>query len=176
MENITDFNEMVDYVATNSDLPAAESAAAIGGIAGFLAGIATTAMIVSFVIWILTVIAQWRIFTKAGEKGWKAIIPIYSAYIYFKIIGLSFWKWVGILILAGIVSSIGSSSGITALAICGGILELCLTLALNILVARNSGRAFGKGTGFKIGLFFIPTLFQLILGLGASEYQGVPEK
>lgn len=172
MENITEFNEMVDYVASNSGATTTESAAAVGGIAGFFAGVGLTALVVCLVVWVLTIIALWRIFTKAGEKGWKSIIPIYNAYIYFKIIGLSFWKWFGVLLLAGIVSSIGASSEIAALATIGGILEGVLTLVLNILVARNTGRAFGKGTGFKVGLFFLPTLFQLILGLGASEYKG----
>ena len=46
--------------------------------------------------WIVTIIftiiffaAMWKIFTKAGEKGWKAIIPVYNMIILFKISGLS---------------------------------------------------------------------------------------
>ena len=176
MENITDFNELVDTVAANTDLTPAESAAAMGGLTGFLAGMATMIAVVCFVIWVLTVIARWRLFTKAGEKGWKSLIPLYSSYVYFKIIGLSFWKWFGILFLVGLVSSIGTSANIAALSTIGSILELCALLALDIFTAKNTAKAFGKGTGFMVGLFFIPTLFQLILGLGASEYEGVPEE
>lgn len=29
---------------------------------------------------IIAIIARWRVFTKAGEAGWKSIIPIYSDY------------------------------------------------------------------------------------------------
>ena len=31
--------------------------------------------------WILQIIANWNIFTKAGEAGWKSIIPIYGDYV-----------------------------------------------------------------------------------------------
>ena len=50
-------------------------AAALGGIIG------ASIMIVSLIglaVFVLTVIARWKIFTKAGEAGWKSIIPIYS--------------------------------------------------------------------------------------------------
>ena len=37
---------------------------------------------ISFAIFfILGVVIQWRIFTKAGYPGWAAIIPIYSAVV-----------------------------------------------------------------------------------------------
>ena len=52
--------------------------AAGGAIVG---GMITTMMIVSLVIWVLLIIAYWKMFTKAGEPGWKSIIPIYNRYI-----------------------------------------------------------------------------------------------
>ena len=176
MENITDFNEMVDYVASNAGATTTESAAAVGGIAGFFAGVGLAYVLASLVICVLTIIATWRIFTKAGEKGWKSIIPIYNAYIYCKIIGMSFWKWFGILLGAGIVSGICAGAGVQAVAVIGTIVDAVAGFAFGILVARNTGRAFGKGTGFKVGLFFLPTIFELILGLGASEYVGTSEE
>lgn len=51
----------------------------------FLAGVTAVPMIVCILIGILTLIAYWRIFTKAGVAGWKAIIPYYSGYVMFKI-------------------------------------------------------------------------------------------
>ena len=53
---------------------------AAGGFMGFLA----TYSIVLIVVGILTIIAQWKIFTKAGEAGWKCLIPIYNLVILFK--------------------------------------------------------------------------------------------
>ena len=38
-------------------------------------------------VWtIIQIIAWWKIFTKAGEKGWKSIIPIYNQVILYKIL------------------------------------------------------------------------------------------
>ena len=176
MENITDFNEAVNYVVANSGATETEAAAAIGGAAGVFAGIGLAYVLACLVICVLTIIATWRIFTKAGEKGWKSIIPIYNAYIYCKIIGMSFWKWFGILLGAGIVSGICAGAGVQVVATIGAIVDAVAGFAFGILVARNTGRAFGKGTGFKVGLFFLPTIFELILGFGASEYEGVPEE
>ena len=34
----------------------------------------------AFIFYILQVIAYWKIFTKAGEEGWKSIIPIYNSF------------------------------------------------------------------------------------------------
>ena len=42
-----------------------------------LAGIFLIAMI------ILTTVANWKIFIKAGQKGWKSIIPVYNLYILY---------------------------------------------------------------------------------------------
>ena len=35
-------------------------------------------LMIAFAWWLLQIIANWRIFTKAGEDGWKSIIPIYG--------------------------------------------------------------------------------------------------
>ena len=71
-----------------------------GGIIMFL-----MPMIASPVFWVLTVIwyilvvaGAWMMFQKAGEAGWKAIIPIYNMYIVYKICWNTslFWVWFGI--------------------------------------------------------------------------------
>ena len=38
-------------------------------------------------IYVLIVAGWWMIFTKAGQEGWKAIIPFYNFYIVLKIVG-----------------------------------------------------------------------------------------
>ena len=35
-------------------------------------------IVVGLIVSIIMIIARWKIFTKAGEEGWKAIIPIYN--------------------------------------------------------------------------------------------------
>jgi signal peptidase I len=39
----------------------------------------------SLAIVILMTIVYWKLFKKAGEKGWKALIPIYGEWIKYKI-------------------------------------------------------------------------------------------
>ena len=33
----------------------------------------------------LTILANWLMFMKAGEAGWKSIIPVYNTYTAYKI-------------------------------------------------------------------------------------------
>ena len=46
-----------------------------------------------FAVAILVIVAWWKIFEKAGEAGWKAIIPIYNAIVLLRISGKPGW-WV----------------------------------------------------------------------------------
>ena len=122
---------------------------AAGGFMGFLA----TYSIVLIVVGILTIIAQWKIFTKAGEAGWKCLSPIYNLVILFKIAGLSPWWVLGY--LAAIIPVVG----------------VFITAGISIYLMISLGKAFGKSTGFIVGLVFLNTIFTLILGFGSSEYQ-----
>jgi hypothetical protein len=110
--------------------------------------------VVSGIVWlvyiaiIVAVIAGWwMIFTKAGEAGWKSIIPIYNFIIILKIVGREPW-WV-ILMLIPIVN-----------------------LIIWIIVAMDLAKSFGRGTGFAIGLIFLAPIFALILGFGSDTYKG----
>ena len=40
---------------------------------------------VATVVVLLCILAYWMIFKKAGEAGWKALIPVYSTYIEYKL-------------------------------------------------------------------------------------------
>lgn len=41
--------------------------------------------IIALVIFILQIVAKWKIFTKADEHGWAALIPFYNTYVLYKI-------------------------------------------------------------------------------------------
>ena len=47
-----------------------------------------TALILTLLYYVLLTIAQWKLFTKAGEKGWKALIPFYSMFVSHHLIGM----------------------------------------------------------------------------------------
>jgi Family of unknown function (DUF5684) len=96
---------------------------------------------------ILMIAACWKIFTKAGQPGWAAIIPIYNWYMLCKIVGRPGW-WVILLFIPFINFIIG--------------IILCIDLA----------KSFGKGVGFGIGLILLGVIFFPILGFGSAQYQG----
>src|SRR5580700_1458 len=56
---------------------------------------------VIYVIILATFAGLWKIFEKAGEKGWKALIPIYNYYIWLKIIKRPWW-WIFILLVPSV--------------------------------------------------------------------------
>jgi hypothetical protein len=103
--------------------------------------------ILSLAFAILMIAALWKIFSKAAQPGWAAIIPIYNYYILCKIVGRPGW-WV-ILLFIPIVDFIIW-------------IVLCIDLA----------KSFGKGTGFGIGLLLLAIIFFPILGFGSAQYQG----
>ncbi len=118
----------------------------------------TTVAIVSLIILVVSIIANWKIFTKAGEKGWKSIIPIYNSVVLFKIIGLS--PWLLLIYLAAFIPVIGSIA----------------VIVLSIVSVYYLSKSFGKGAGFTVGLIFLPQIFQLILAFGSAEYVGSYKK
>jgi hypothetical protein len=102
---------------------------------------------VYLVLVVLLIAGWWMIFTKAGEEGWKAIIPIYNVIVLLKIVGREWW-WV-LLMLIPIVGFV-----------------------VWIIVALDLAKSFGRGTGFAIGLILLPFIFALILGFGGDTYRG----
>lgn len=124
-------------------------------IAGAAVGSAmTTYLIGVIVIGVLMIIAWWKLFTKAGEKGWKSLIPIYNMVVYFKIIGINPW-WI-LLFLTSIIPFVG----------------IIALIVLGIWSSIRTAKVFGKGTGTILGLIFLPNIFTLVLAFGSAEYQG----
>jgi hypothetical protein len=111
---------------------------------------ATGTMIVVFALVVLMIAAMWKIFVKAGEPGWAAIVPIYNLYIILKIAGKPGW-WL-LLFLIPVVNFV-----------------------VAIIVYIAFAQAFGKGVGFALGLLFLGVIFFPILAWGDSRYTGVPQ-
>ncbi|MDO4975737.1 MAG: DUF5684 domain-containing protein [Eubacteriales bacterium] len=142
------------------------------------------------VIFILAIVARWLIFQKMGEKGWKAIIPIYSDYILYSRVWrvAAFW----LMLFFGAVGTIGltitglmaglqitylhgaiSDSALIALFIC--LLILLIPMIISIMLNNHLSKAFGHGTGFTLGLIFLNPIFLLVLALEKNEYLGPEE-
>ncbi len=145
-----------------------------------------TLLLFPLAIGILMLVAQWRLFKKAGEPGWKCLIPFYGTYIWCRIVwsAKAFWAMIGIGFGTGILSSIltgvaansysrrsGSSAGgviLAILMIAASIASLVLAIKMLIYTAR----AYGKSGGFAVGLFFLMPIFYCILAFGDSRYVG----
>jgi uncharacterized membrane protein YhdT len=102
-------------------------------------------LLMIFALWALMIVSVWKIFEKAGEPGWKSIIPIYSSYIWYKIATGHGWTFL-----------------LACIPLVGWIYQIYATYKL--------AQAFDKGVGFTIGLIFLPIVFYPILGFDASEY------
>ena len=104
-------------------------------------------LFISILIMAFFIFVYWIIFTKAGEEGWKSLIPIYNIYILYKITwgnGLIF-----LLLLVPFVNFI-----------------------VGILTINKLSKCFGHGLGFTLGLLFLPIIFLPLLAFGDSRYEG----
>lgn len=95
---------------------------------------------------IFIIAAYWKIFVKAGKPGWACIIPIYSAIVMLEIIKKPTW-WLFMFFIPFV------------------------NIYYAIVATNELSKAFGKDTGFTVGLIFLPFVFYPILGFGPAEYQ-----
>ena len=117
---------------------------------------------ITLIVTILRIIAMWKVFTKANEKGWKAIIPIYNMITYYKISGVTPWLYL-ITILASILSVVSNTTIVS--------IALLVTIIITIYQTSNLAKSFGKGIGYTLGLLFLNTIFLYIIGFGNVTYQ-----
>lgn len=112
--------------------------AALGGLIGSLCGLVFAVVVIA---------GMWKVFTKAGQPGWAAIIPIYNLYIITQIVGRPVW-WV-VLFFVPFVNFIAL-----------------------IITMNDLSKSYGQGMGFTIGLILLSPIFIPILGFGPSTYVG----
>ncbi|WP_236652803.1 DUF5684 domain-containing protein [Chitinophaga vietnamensis] len=119
-----------------------ESSSAVG--AAFGAGF----MIFWLLYMVFSIICTWKVFQKAGEEGWKCLIPIYNVIIMLKIVGKPWW-W---------------------------LLLFCipfLNIVFGIWVMNLLSKSFGKSEGFTVGLIFLGPIFLAILAFDRTiTYKG----
>ena len=104
------------------------------------------AMTLTYLAIILILIASyWKVFDKAGQPGWAAIIPIYNIYILLKIVCRPSW-WLLLYIIP------------------------VVNIITTIIVTLDLATRFNKDTVFGIGLILLPVIFYPILGFGDASY------
>lgn len=130
----------------------------VGGILGGLAIILMVISIIALAVSIVLLIAQWKLFKKAGKGGWEAIVPFYCNYVLVEIAGLKWYWFLGF--FAPLV--LGAIPGIGFL----GWLAYLFTM-FNIFF--NISKRFNKGIGFAICLTLFTPICVPILGFSSKE-------
>lgn len=139
----------------------------------------TLTIFAALIIWLIHITALWRIFNKAGNSGWKSLIPVYSQYLLFRIAGKPLlFPIVFIFIIAQTFLNITSvyftndDSRFILLALWGIVIILgIITAIIYIDYSYSLSKAFGHGIAFAFGLIFLEPLFILILAFGRSQYR-----
>ena len=108
-------------------------------------GVSAVYAILSLAISVLTLVAMWKLFVKAGRAGWKCLIPFYNTYCLYDIAWGNGWLFLLMFVP-------------------------CVNVVVGIMMLFKLAKAFGQGTGFGFGLLFLNTIFILILGFGRAEY------
>ncbi len=95
---------------------------------------------------IFTIVAFWKLYSKAGKPGWASLIPIYNIIVLLNIIKKPWW-WIFLLLIPFVGFIIG------------------------IIIYIELAKAFGKSAGFAVGLILLPFIFIPILAFGDAQYQ-----
>lgn len=103
--------------------------------------------VVSVITSIITLVSMWKIFDKAGEGGWKSIVPLYNVYTLFKIGYGEGWK--ALLLLIPIVN-----------------------IYFGVMCYVKLAKSFGMSGWFGIAMIIVPFVFMPMLAFGAAQYCG----
>lgn len=95
------------------------------------------------------VATNWVIFTKAGEPGWKALVPFYNTYILIKISGKPGY-WFALIFVP------------------------LVNLVIMVMTYVSLAKKFGKSGAFAAGLILLSPIFFPILAFGSATYANKP--
>ncbi len=142
-------------------------------------------IVVSCIVYALSIIGMWITFRKAGRWGWISIIPVVNT-IMICLIG---WRKAWPVIVEIIVGVVGvvllfvgdvmliftemgidfSASSMLAVFIIGLIL-IIIAFIFYIIITNRFSKSFGHRAGFTVGLILVPWIMYLVLAFGKSEY------
>ncbi|MCP2248385.1 DUF5684 domain-containing protein [Lentzea aerocolonigenes] len=112
------------------------------------AGIGIVGTIIYLAFIVFAVVVMWKVFVKAGQPGWAAIIPIYNIYVWLKVAGRPGW-WL-ILFLIPIVN-----------------------IVMALIVSIDIAKSFAKDSVFGVvGLWLFSLIGYAILAFGGAQYRG----
>jgi len=123
-------------------------------------GMGIIIIIIIIALCIPVIIANWKLFEKAGKPGWASIVPFYSTWILIEIAGLNWWYF-----LISIGGTLLTLMGIEGL----GWLSTIASYFVSFLVYYNIAKKT-KQNEILFGILgiFVPYIPVLILGFSKS--------
>lgn len=133
------------------------------------------------VLCIVMIVSWWKIFTKAGEKGWKSLIPFYDFYIACKISTKksNFWIEIIAVVLAFTFNFLYVAKCGIPRSFCMGVCALAVFVLYFVWMIINidMAKSFNKKSAFTVFLIVFPIFAYPVLAFGSSKYVGnVAEK
>lgn len=133
-------------------------------------------VLTSVLLILLVYIVSWRVFSKAGEKGWKSLIPFYNGYVQYKFLKMKNLYWL-LLILQFCIVSVSIMFANTKnifVTVFTTLILILMVLAIAYIDFTSCSRlatSFGKGKKFIWGIFIFRFLFTAIIAFDKSEFK-----
>lgn len=122
--------------------------------------LAIFALLICLAIAALIIVSNCKIFAKAGQKWWKALIPLYNSWVQTKICGLAWW-WFPIFVG---VTALFSEPRMSNYVISMGLVLVSFNYCYNMAIK------FGKSKGFAVLLAILPVIGLPMLAFGSAKY------
>ena len=141
--------------------------------------------ILSISLTVFSLVCMWRVFSKAGEGGWKILIPFYNVYIQFKIANARKRFWIcflltlmiplilgyfarGFIYYVQLYGSLPRIDNDTAIGILISVVIMLVIFILNVSINFSMAKAFGLPGIFGLGLWLLPWIFYAIIAFSGS--------
>jgi hypothetical protein len=121
--------------------PSTSEPSPLGTAAGCVVGL------IGLGISVLILAGLWKVFTKAGQAGWKSLIPIYNTVVLLQIVGRPVW-WLVLLLIP------------------------LVNVVAGVLVCLDLAKSFGRSALYGIGMLLLAPFFIVHLGFSSAQYQG----
>ena len=150
---------MYNYTYTPSTTTTPSLDSVFGGMAIGAIILVVILGLIALAVAIFMIIAECKLFTKAGEKWWKVFIPIYNTWVQNKIVGLAWW-WLPIFLVASALTEVQTLGFVAGMAV----------ILVSFNYNYNLAKKFGKSNGFAVLTTFLPVIGLPILAFVSAKY------